>query len=127
MSKSWELDPSTGDYKMEKGAPVPTDSLRIPAFYRIKIPRGGWMYAPDDKFGSDYHLVKKRSGLGSEQSLINIGEKALEPLVEDGRAVEAVIERDPGIQTERNNSALKILIEDSQGNLETADLPPIGG
>lgn len=127
MSESWKVDPASKDYVMEGGSPVPTESLVVPAFYRLRIHRGRWMYAPNDEYGSDYFLVKKRFNGGDLSGLKNIGEKALRPMVDDKRAKKAVVTPDPQPQQSRSNSFLKIQIVDAQGEVEELGLPPIGG
>lgn len=127
MSESWDINPMTKDYLQKDGSPVPTESLTVPAFYRLVIGRGRWLYAPDDKYGSDFYLIKKRFNGGDLSGLQNIGEKALQPIVDDGRASAVDIIPDPAQQGSRYNSFLKVQITDSQGKVENLNLPPIGG
>lgn len=127
MSQSWQINPATGDYEMENGAPIPSESLKYPAYYRMKVSRNQWLYAPDPNYGSDFYLAKKRSGLGSNQGLVSIGEKALQPLIDDGRAASVEVAVASDIETARGNGAFRVTIEDIQGNSQELNLPPIGG
>lgn len=122
---SWKINPSTGDYIMENGAPVSSDSLVYPAYYRLKIPRAGWLYAPNDLYGSDYWMVKKRTGAGSDSGLINIGNKALQPMIDDGRASDVDIETAAVSNLNRNNAALTVNITDIGGEVDKLELPQV--
>lgn len=84
---SWQINPTTGDYVMTNGAPVDDPSLIYPAYYRLKTPRLGWMYAPDTKWGSDFNKVLKNITTKPQTALETIGARAVQPLVDDGRAV----------------------------------------
>jgi phage gp46-like protein len=87
MAQSWQIDPTTKDYVMTQGSPAETDSLQIPAYMRLKVRRGGWMYAPDDKYGSDLAAAKNQKGTSRDATHIeNIVAVALQPIVDDGRA-----------------------------------------
>lgn len=127
MSESWKIDPKTRDYVMAGGAPVPTTDIKVPAFYRLKIHRGRWLYAPDDRYGSDFYLVKKRFNGKDLGGLTNIAEKALQPLIDDGRASAVEVVPDTRQQQSRNNAFMEIEITDAQGEVQKLDLPPIGG
>lgn len=123
---SWMVNPATGDYVMEKGAPVPTESLKVPAYYRLASKRGTWLYAPNDQWGSDFHLQRKRFNGGDLSPLQNMGERALQPLIDDGRAADIAVGFDPNAQASRNNAALKVSILDAQGEIESFNFPRIG-
>lgn len=122
---SWKIDPKTGDAIMENGSPVEDDSLIYPAYYRLKVRRTQWMYAPDTEYGSDFYTVKKRFNPNEVVSLTNIAESALAPMVEDGRAssVEANFLTPAG----RNDVQLSVTIIDAQGQPQTLNLPAVGG
>ncbi len=125
MSESWQINPTSGDYVMEGGSPVPSESLTIPAYYRLKVQRGRWLHAPDDGYGSDFYLIRKRFNGGDLSGLQNIAEKALQPMIDDGRASDVEVTPNRSQQTSRNNSLLGIKIADAQGQVEELDLPPI--
>jgi phage gp46-like protein len=122
MAKSWDLDPKTGDYIMQGGSPVETDSLRIPAYIRLKVRRAEWLYAPDDDYGSDFHLIKKRKSTDDASNLEAIGARALQPIADDGRASLITVDT---IAVSRHNVGLRTEIEDAGGEVETLDLPQI--
>lgn len=124
---SWAIDPITGDYLQENGAPIPSEDIKYRAFNRLKIPRGGWLYAPDDVYGSDYHLAKKRFNGGDLGGLTDIGERALQPLIDDGSAVRVDVSFDSEQQILRNNAALDFNIVDRQGKIQELTFSPIGG
>lgn len=83
---SWKIDPVTGDYLMTNGAPVDSADLIYPAYYRLKIKRQKWMYAPDNKFGSDYYKLLRNYTTKPQVALEKIAARALQPIVDDGRA-----------------------------------------
>ena len=119
---SWNVNPSTGDYLIQDGKPVPTESLVVPAYYRIMIPRGQWMYAPNTKYGNDAALLKKKNG----SEIVGMTERALHPLVDDGRALSVAAQINPTIQTNRNNAALSVALVDAQGQPQFLAIPSIG-
>lgn len=121
--QTWNLDPITGDYIMSGGAPVETDSLQVPAYFRLKTKRKQWLYAPDDKFGSDYYLIKKRPATNAAQRLENIGSAALKPLTDDGRASSVEVTTD---NFTRNTASLTVTITDATGEAETVTFPSLG-
>lgn len=119
----WEVDPKTGDYVMEGGAPKITDSLKVPAYIRLKTKRGGWLYAPDTEYGSDFHLMKKRRSSENASTIEDAAARALQPMVDDGRATE--IEVETQVLT-RNNVGMQVDIVDSTTErVETLVLPAI--
>lgn len=124
-NESWKIDPRTGDYVMENGVPVPETSLRNPGFYRLKVKRTQWLYAPDSKYGSDYWTVKKRFNVIEANPLADIGEKALQPLVDDGRAQSVTVT--PRASAGRNDAQLDATIVDANGEVENLNLPPVNG
>lgn len=124
---SWNINPATGDYVMENGAPVPTESLTVPAYYRLKAQRGRWMYAPDSEWGSDFYLIKKRNTMNADQALIQVGEKALKPIIDDGRARNIEVVRPDEQGGSRNNAALDVSITTIEGQVQELNLPSVGG
>lgn len=125
---SWRINHSNGDYIMEAGAPVSSDSLTIPAYYRLMVRRTRWLYAPNTQYGSEFYTARnKQSGKRDPRRLIDIAERALQPLVDDGRALEVSVNPDQNVQVNRNQAALKVEILDQQGIPQVLDLPPING
>lgn len=121
---SWQIDPKTGDYLMTKGAPVDDSSLIYPAYYRLKVKRTQWLYAPNDQYGSDFYTIKKRFNPGDVNPLANIGAVALQPIIDDGRASDV----DVTYRTSQslNDTQLSAVITDAQGQPQTLNLPSIG-
>jgi len=111
--QGWNIDPKTGDYVMDGGAPEQTNSLKLPAYYRLKTKRLSWMYAPDNQYGSDYYTVAKKTK-GTNQLLENIGSRALQPLIDDGRALDIELTAET---KDRNSSELECRIVDSSGEV----------
>ena len=123
MAQNWKLDPSTGDYVIENGRPVETDSLTTPAYIRLKTPRNRWLYAPDDKYGSTFYTSSKRQSSQDPSNLERIAEVALQPILEDGRAVEVTINTE---SASRNNVIMSTTLQQESGDLETLILPKLG-
>ena len=123
MSQSWNIDPSTGDYIMVGGAPEQTNSLQVPAYFRLKTKRTRWLYAPDNKFGSDFYLIKKRPSRNSNQRLETIAEVALRPIIDDGRAnsVDAVV-----TENVRGGTGMDVTIVDASGRTEVQTFKGLG-
>ena len=120
----WDRDPATGDYVVENGAPVNTDSLRVPAYIRLRAHREGWLYAPSRDFGSAIADVKKLSSTVKDTLLENLHEQALAPLIADGRASTITAET---IERARGGRAVRVTIVDRQNKPEDFDFAPIGG
>ncbi len=124
MSKSWDIDPSTGDYLQENGAPIETSSLRIPAYIRTKTKRLGWLYAPDKAYGSDFHLSRRRATTTADASAVeHIGARALQPLVDDGRASQISV---TATDRARNGVQLEANIKDATGGEDQLVLKSLG-
>jgi phage gp46-like protein len=119
---SWLIDPITGDYVINKGNPVRDDTLQFPAYARLKIRRGSWMYAPNSDYGSDYSTVRKRTNT-TQALLESIGNKALQPMIDDGRASEVVFSLD---QSSRNGESQICSIVDTDSNILSFELPSVG-
>lgn len=119
---AWEIDPTTGDYAIEAGSPVRDETLKPPAFYRLRIQRKSWMYAPDTSFGSDFATLRKQTQ-ATRQALVAMGERALQPLVDDGRAESVTFMNE---STERFQERLACEIIDIDGNRQQITLNPIG-
>jgi phage gp46-like protein len=123
MAKSWEIDPQKRDYVLDRGAPKQTDSLRIPAYMRLKTKRNTWMYAPDDQYGSEFHLKRKRRTSGDNSEVEDLAVSAVQPIVDDGRASEIEVQ---SVLRTRNNVGMKINITDAEGNVETLSFDSLG-
>lgn len=121
--QNWDLNEKTGDYLMSGGSPVQTDSLRIPAYMRLKIRKGGWLYAPDTKYGSDFWLVQKRQTSRDTSSIENAAARALQPIVNDGRASRIDVDNDA---VSRNGVGLKCNLYTASGHQEQLNLQGIG-
>lgn len=128
----WDRDPKTGDYVMQGGAPKQTNSLRIPAFLRLKINRReanrspnrkGWIYAPDDRYGSGFYLIRKNQTVSDRKLVEHVATEALSPLVEDGRA--SVI-NNTVTESFRHAVQMSTKITTASGQPEEALLTPIG-
>lgn len=120
---SWLIDPTTGDYAIVNGNPVRDESLQFPAYVRMKIKRGAWLYAPDTDYGSEYSNVRKRTNK-TPALLQSIGERALQPLLDDGRATDIEFET---MVSNRNIEQLQVTITDSDGATLSFQLTPVGG
>lgn len=123
MAQNWDIDPKTGDYKMIGGAPVQTNSLRVPAYVRLKTPQGGWLYAPDDNYGSRFYALKKRQTVGDASGVETIAANALSPIVNDGRASSVTVEAKV---VARHGIGLETEIVDAGGEVENLILPGLG-
>lgn len=121
MNQNWNIDPKIGDYLLVKGAPEQTDSLNIPAYIRLKTKRTQWMYAPNDEFGSDFYLVKKRRTNENASTIENIAARALQPIVDDGRASQIDITT---TDVSRNGLQLETQITDARGKTDDALVLP---
>lgn len=123
MAQYWEIDEKTGDYKMLNGAPIETNSLRIPAYNRLKIRRNNWLYNPGVDYGSDFYQVKKRQTNRDTTLIENIAARGLQPLLNDGRAKRIDIDFDA---VSRNAVGLKITIVSASGEIQELQLNPLG-
>lgn len=122
---SWQINPSTGDYVMTNGAPVDDTALIYPAYYRLKVQRTQWLYAPDTKYGSDFYTIKKRFNPNDVNPLANIAAVALQPMIDDGRATD--VEATYLAPKSLNDTQLSVVITDAQGQPQTLNLPAVGG
>lgn len=122
MSQSWNINPATRDYVMVGGAPQETDSLQVPAYFRLKAKRTKWLYAPDNKWGSDFYKIKKRTNTSNLQ-LENVALAALEPLIDDGRSIQNTAQV---IKQGINSAGMQISIEDVSGQIDVQTFPGLG-
>jgi phage gp46-like protein len=122
MAKSWLIDPKTGDYVMNNGSPVETDSLTVPAYFRLKTRRLQWLYAPSSTFGSDFHLVKKRRTTEDASFLESIAAQALQPILDDSRADSITVTT---TSTARHGIGMQASIVSDGGKEDVIDLPQV--
>lgn len=118
-----KINPVTKDYELDGGKPVNTESLDSPAYIRLKVRRKEWLYAPDDKYGSDLATIKKRHSTQDASAIENVAAIALQPMVDDGRASQIDITADA---VYRNAASLQIKIMDAQGKPTNLNLKAIG-
>lgn len=123
MAQNWDIDPQKKDYVLERGSPAQTDSLRVPAYVRLKTRRGTYMYAPDTRFGSEFHLQKKRRTSVDNSTVEDLAADALQPIVSDQRASEITIESE--VKT-RNNVGLQAQIIDKDGTIDILKIVSLG-
>ena len=123
MLQSWEIDPSTGDYIIQNGVPVPSSSLDYPAYYRVKTPRLQWLYAPDTKYGSDFNTIQKNLTTKPPVLIENVAARALQPMVDDGRATNVDV---TVTQLARSGVSLQLDITTAQAQTSTFTIPSLG-
>lgn len=123
MAQNWLNDPATGDYVLSGGSPVQTDSLQVPAYYRLKIQRNTWLYQPDTSYGSNFKSVKKRPSGGDTNDLENIAIAALQPILDDGRATAITVSTN---QTTRATVSLETIIYKQRGVFDQLNIPSLG-
>ncbi len=115
------IDPSTGDYVIEKGDTVKDYTLKFPAYVRMKVQRKRWLYAPDDNYGADFFKVLKRS-VNTPRVLEQMTNKALQPLIDDKRAVEISSFSRP---LTRNMCNIEVNILEANRTLQTFEFNPV--
>lgn len=123
MAQNWQINPASGDYVMQGGAPEQTDSLHIPAYFRWKIPQGSWLYAPNAAYGATFRNIQKKPQGGDMTPLEQAGSAALQPILDDGRAMRIVVEGTNSLN--RNGAILAARIERSRGIFDNLELPAI--
>ena len=121
--QTWNLDPTTGDYVMTNGAPQQTDSLLVPAYIRLKTPNTKWQYAPDTTYGSKFYTIKKRPSENGNQQLENTAVEALQPMVDDGRALSATAQV---VTFSRSSAGMNINLVDASGGEQEQTFPSLG-
>lgn len=121
--QTWEIDPVTGDYIMDGGKPVQTDSLRMAAYFRLKVRRAKWLYAPSTTYGSDLDLYKKRQANLDITAVENTAIKAVQPIVDDGRAAEIRVDFS---ESARGGIGIKCKILNASGIVEELNLQGVG-
>lgn len=123
MNHSFYIDPVKKDYVVDKGNPVIDTGLKTPAYIRVKTPRDGWLYTTDSSFGSSLNRLKKLKTVKPDRQVQNLIEKALQPLIDEGRALGVEVETS---ERSRHNIAEKVKITDASGNQEEIVLIPVG-
>jgi phage gp46-like protein len=117
---------ATGDYVMKAdNSPSVSTSLAAPTRCRLRCHRKGWLYAPNTNFGSDFFkYLRRKSVVFSDALAENIATKALQPVVDDGRAdnLDVLTQK-----TQRGGVALGITLTDTQQNQPVAVTVPVGG
>lgn len=122
MGQNLQLDPATGDYVIVNGRPVEDDTLNTPAYIRLKAKRTKWLFAPDSTWGSDLYLFQKQHTPPDDQSLCAAAQRALQPLIDAGRAimVSAV-----NTASYRNASALTVTLVQTSGEPTSLVFNPV--
>lgn len=123
MAQNWNIDPATGDYVLVGGAPEETDSLTVPAYFRLKISVNQWLYAPDTNYGSRFSQIKKRPTGRDTNKIENAAAVALQPILDDGRAVSITVDT---TQANRTSVSLKAVIERQRGVFDQLEIPSLG-
>lgn len=123
MNTGWNINPDNGDYLQANGQPINTESLTLPAYYRLKTKRKTWLYAPDDKYGSDFFKVFKRSTTQNNTKLESIAGRALQPILDSGRASNIQVTT---TTTSRTGVAMQTDITDAQGQVQTVTFTGLG-
>lgn len=135
MPQTWALDPKTGDYMIDdQGRPIETNDLTVAAYIRLKGPRvgtvkrdgspGGWMYAPNAKWGSTFWTLKtQRSSAQDAAKIENIAAAALQPLADSGRAISIDVTT---VFKSRTQQALQTVILETNGTQSQLELPSLG-
>jgi len=121
-SYSWLINPRTGDYDIANGDPQRDESLQFPAYLRLRVTQGEWLYAPDDTYGSNFRNVRKRT-TNVTRILTDVCTQALNPLLEDLRANDIVVE---SVSSGRNSEELEITIRENNGEVSSFVFEPVG-
>lgn len=119
---SWLIDPGTGDYQISKGSPIRDESLQFPAYVRLKTVRKSWLYAPNTSFGSDISLIVKQTR-NSPQALESAAAKALQPIIDDGRALSIAVDQTGNA---RFMEEIEVKIVDNNNQTQAVVMNPIG-
>lgn len=121
-----DRDQATGDYVEDEstGKPTTTEGLGPAIRTRIRAHRGRWMYAPNPEWGSDFYAYKKKKSIDFRDGLgESIATKALEPLVNDGRADNIEVETQ---FSNRGGVAYGVRLLDRKKRVEYTVTTPIG-
>lgn len=121
--ESWVINPATKDIQVANGVPVKSKSLNTPVYVRYMAHRTQWLYAPNPQWGSDFFLAKEKQISSSPTALTAIGKRALQPILDDGRATEVDVSI---AQRNRSATVLATQVTDSTGEVQQPSLVPIG-
>ena len=80
------------------------------------------MYAPDTNYGSTFNRIKKNPTGGDTNKIENAGSVALQPILDDGRAVSITVDT---IFAARNGVGLDIKIEKQRGVFDQLEIPSL--
>lgn len=122
MAQTWVLN-EIGDYVNDGGSPEQSNSLRTPAFIRMKTPQGAWMYAPDAAYGSKLNRLRVRQSNVDVAAVENAALEALQPMLDDGRASSVVIDFDASA---RSGIGVKTKIVQANGSSEDFNFQGLG-
>lgn len=122
MSQNLKINPQTGDYIVVNGRPVEDGTLNTPAYLRLKISRNKWMYAPDTQYGSDFYLYQSRHTASDDVGLLSVAQRALQPLVDSGRATQITIGE---MGSARSNFECSAEITQANGQTTTLTFVPV--
>ena len=123
MAQNWNFNPVTHDYVLgSNGGPEQTDSLLVPAYIRLRTGRGTWLYAQSDQFGSNFYKQKKHVSSQNASLYESLGESALQPMLDDGRAKRITLN---ATVATRNGIGLETAIVDGRGKEEKFTFNPV--
>lgn len=80
------------------------------------------MYAPDTSYGSDLNTLQKKTG----NAALGMISKALQPIIDDGRALAVEPSFVQTVPPSRNIAAINVSIVDAQGAVAVLTVPQIG-
>ena len=125
LSEQIDRDPSNGDYVVVNGSPVRTNSPTVPAFIRTKVPRAAWLYAPNNKYGSNVAKITRFTGKrnGAATAIESAVAQSIEPMVELGEIQDSSV---TAIDANRNGVQVKIVLLDINGQEQELILRPVG-
>lgn len=118
-------DMKTGDYVVGTDGKPTLDTSLAPAIRcRLRCHRKKWLHSPDALYGSDFFTYNRRKSVTFSDALgENIASKAIQPMVNDGRADNLVIATQ---STNRGGVALAITLTDKQQNQPLTVSVPVG-
>lgn len=121
----WQRDQSTGDYVQDaNGRPVMDSTLAAPVRTRLRAHRQHWLHAPDDQWGSDFYSYLRKKSVNLKDGLgESIATRALDPLVQDGRADNLEVDTQ---FTQRGGVAFSTTLLDRQRQEEYTVVTPVG-
>ena len=119
-----DRDQATGDYvNGTDGKPTMTSGLGPACRTRLRGHRKGWMYAPDDTWGSDFYLYNRKQSVQFRDQLgESIARKALKPLEDNGRIDNLDVETE---FSQRGGTALALTFFDRQKQVSAPLSVPI--